>query len=75
MLLGIILPIAWFLFMELLVASEPNAHTAVGPSFFLGLALEIAALVTGVIAWSDDYGKGAVAGSGVIMVIALLFVL
>ena len=75
MLMGIILPIAWFLFIELLVESEPDTHAAIGPSFFLGLAHELAALVMGVIAWSDDFGKGTMAGSVAIMVIALLFVL
>jgi hypothetical protein len=66
MLLGIILPLVLYLI----------AGLALWPKFFLGLVLEIAAFVMGVVAWPDDFGKAAVAGSVAIMVIAiLLFVL
>ena len=75
MLLGIILPIVWFLFMELLVASDPNTHAAIGPSFFLGLALEIAAFVMGIIAWPDDYGKASTIASGITIVFAILLII
>lgn len=75
MLLGIILPIVGFLAIELLVAWEPDTHAGIGPSFFLGLALEIAVFVMGVVAWPDDFGKAAVAGSEIIIVFAFLFVL
>lgn len=75
MLLGIILPIVWFLAIELLEASDPNSHAAIGPPFFLGLAFEIAAFVMGVVAWPDDFGKAATAGSAVIIVLVFLFVL
>jgi hypothetical protein len=75
MLLGIILPIVWFMFMELLVASDPNTHAAIGPSFFLGLTLEIAAFVMGVVSWPDDYSKAATIASGIVIVITILLII
>jgi hypothetical protein len=73
MLSGFILPFSCFFIIEAL--ARPNAGAAIGPWFFLGFALELAALVMGVNAWTDDFGKGAVAGSVAIIVIALLFIL
>ncbi len=76
MLLGIILPVVWFLTMELLwLISVLESHAAIELSFFLGLALEIAAFVMGLVAWPDDFAKAAMAGSAVISVLAFLFVL
>ena len=73
MLVGIILPGVCFLAVELLVASEPNTHAAIGPWFFLGVAFEIAAFVMGVISWPDVYGKATVITISVIVVLVLLF--
>jgi len=65
MLLGIILPVVLSLIPGL----------AMWPPFFLGLALEIAAFVMGVVAWPDAFGKAALAGSTVIIVLVVVFVL
>ena len=73
MLVGIILPGVCFLAVELLVASEPNAHAAIGPWFFLGVAFEIAAFVMGVISWPDVFGKATVIAISVLTVLLILF--
>lgn len=73
MLLGIILPFSCYFIIETL--SPPNAGTAIGPWFFLGLALEIAAFVKGVVAWPDDYGKAAAIASGIIIVLAIVLII
>ena len=69
MLVGIILPSVCFLAVELLVASEPNAHAAIGPWFFLSVAFEIAAFVMGVISWPDVFGKATVITISVLTVL------
>jgi hypothetical protein len=55
MLLGIILPTICFLTLQMLVPE--NASLAIGPWLCLSLALEIAALVLGILAWPDIFGK------------------
>ena len=73
MLVGIILPGICFLAVELLAASEPNAHAAIGPWFFLCVAFEIAAFVMGVISWPDVFGKATVITISVLTVLLILF--
>jgi len=72
MLVGIILPFSCFFIIETL--APPNAGAVIGPWFFLGLALEIAALIMGIISWSNDYGKAATIASGIIIVLAILLI-
>ena len=74
LLVGIILPVVCFFTLDILIATEPNTHAAIGPCFFLGLAFEIAAFVLGVISWPDAFGKAAAIASAVIVVLALLFI-
>jgi hypothetical protein len=53
---------------------DPNMHAAIAPWFFLGVALEIAALVIGIIAWPDVFAKATVVVTiSVIIVFLLLF--
>jgi hypothetical protein len=72
MLAGIILPFSCFFIIETL--APPNAGAAIGPWFFLGLALEIAAVTMGIKSWSNDYGKAATVASGIIIVLAVLLI-
>jgi hypothetical protein len=72
MLIGIILPLSCFFLIGAL--APPNAGAAIGPWFFLGLALEIAALTMGIRSWSNDYGKAATIASGIIIVLAILLI-
>jgi len=72
MLVGIILPFSFFLIIETL--TPPNTGAAIGPWFFLGLALEITALVMGIKSWSNDYGKAAAIVSGIIIILAILLI-
>jgi hypothetical protein len=76
MLTGIVLPVACYFIVELLAqATAENAHAAIGPWFFLGLVLEIAALGTGIASWADPFGKAAVIASSLILIAVLLFVI
>ncbi len=72
MLVGIILPFSCFFIIETL--TPPNVGAAIGPWFFLGLALEITALTMGIKSWSNDYGKAATIASGIIIVLAILLI-
>lgn len=72
MLAGILLPVIPFFAIELL--SGPNTHAAIGPFFFLGLAFEIAAFVTGVLSWPDVYGKASVLTTSVLAVLSVLLI-
>lgn len=72
MLLGIMLPFSCFFIIETL--APPNAGAAIAPWFFLGLALEIAALTMGIKSWSNDYGKAAAIASGIIIVLGVLMI-
>jgi len=72
MLVGIVLPSSFFLIIETL--TPPNTGAAIGPWFFLGLALEITALVMGIKSWSNDYGKAAAIVSGIIIILAILLI-
>jgi hypothetical protein len=72
MLVGIILPFSCFFIVETL--APPNASAAIGPWFFLGLALEITALTMGIKSWSNDYGKAATIASGIIIVLAIFLI-
>lgn len=72
MLAGIILPFSCFFIIETL--APPNAGVAIGPWFFLGLSLEIAALTMGIKSWSNDYGKAAAIVSGIIIVLGVLMI-
>jgi hypothetical protein len=69
-LVGIILPFSCFFIIETL--APPNVGAAIGPWFFLGLALEIIALGMGIKSWSNDYGKAAAIASIIIIVLAVL---
>ena len=76
MLAGIILPGLCYFAVDLLAkAMAENAHAAIGPWFFLGLVLEIAALGTGIVSWADPFGKAAVIASSLILIAVLLFVI
>jgi len=76
MLAGIILPGLCYFAVDLLAkATAENAHAAIGPWFFLGLVLEIAALGTGIASWADPFGKAAVIASSLILIAVLLFVI
>ena len=76
MLAGIILPGLCYFAVDLLAkATAENAHAALGPWFFLGLVLEIAALGTGIASWADPFGKAAVIASSLILIAVLLFVI
>jgi hypothetical protein len=66
------LPLSCFFLIGAL--APPNAGAAIGPWFFLGLALEIAALTMGIRLWSNDYGKAATIASGIIIVLAILLI-
>lgn len=72
MLLGIMLPFSCFFIIETL--APPNAGAAIAPWFFLGLALEIAALTMGIKSWSNAYGKAAAIASGIIIVLGVLMI-
>jgi hypothetical protein len=69
---GIILPFSCFFIIEAL--APPNTGAAIGPWFFLGLALEITALTMGIKSWSNDYGKTATIASGIIIILAILLI-
>ena len=71
MLLGIILPTICFLTLQMLVPE--NASLAVGPWLCLSLALEIAALVLGILAWPDIFGKATlITIAAIVVVIGIL---
>ena len=55
MLLGIILPTICFLTLQML--TPENASPTIGPWLSFSLALELAALVLGILAWPDIFGK------------------
>ena len=75
MLIGLVLPSVCYLGVEMMArASDGNAHAAIGPWFFLGVTLEIAAFVSGILAWPDVLGKATVITVSVIVVLALLFI-
>jgi hypothetical protein len=74
MLVGVTLPFAGFLVIGML--TPPNVGAALGPWFFLGLALEIVALAFGIRSWPDAYAKATVATiSGVAALALVLFFL
>jgi len=74
MLVGIILPGLCYFAVDLLAkATAENAHAAIGPWFFLGVAFEIAAFVMGVISWPDVFGKATVITISVLTVLLILF--
>ncbi len=73
MLAGILLPVIPFFAIELL--SGPNTRAAIGPFFFLGVAFEIAAFVTGVLSWPDIYGKATVLTTSILAVLSVLLIL
>ena len=76
MLAGIILPGLCYFAVDILAkATAENAYAAIGPWFFLGLVLEIAALGTGIASWADPFGKAAVIASSLILIAVLLFVI
>ena len=72
MLAGILLPVIPFFAIELL--SGPNTRAEIGPFFFLGLAFEIAAFVTGVLSWPDIYGKASVLTTSILAVLSVLLI-
>ena len=76
MLAGIILPGLCYFAVDLLAkVTAENALVSIGPLFFLGLVLEIAALGTGIVSWADPFGKAAVIASSLILIAVLLFVM
>ena len=72
MLAGILLPVIPFFAIELL--SGPNTRAAIAPFFFLGLAFEIAAFVTGVLSWPDVFGKASVLTTSILAVLSVLLI-
>jgi hypothetical protein len=75
MLVGIVLPVVFYLVAETAAqAHDANMHVAIGPWFFLGIAFEITALTLGIISWRNDYGKVATIISGIILFLAVLFI-
>jgi len=74
MLAGIILPVVIFgLVYALVPPPAPNAQLGWGHLFLLGIVLEIAAFVMGVIAWPDVFGKATVVSISLILVLLVLF--
>jgi len=71
--LGIILPSICFMAVETL--APPNSHAAIGPWFFLGLALEIPAFAMGVVAWPDAFAKATVVTISFVVVLVFLFLI
>ncbi len=71
MLLGLILPTVSFLALDML--APENARPAISPFFFLGLALEIAAFVLGILAWPNNFARATVITIATIVAVALLF--
>jgi hypothetical protein len=72
MLTGIILPVFFYFMIELL--SGPNTSPAIGPVFFLGVALEIAAFVMGVLSWPNIYGKASVLATSILACLTVLLI-
>ncbi len=65
MLVGIVLPVVFYLVAETAVqAHDANMHVGIGPWFFLGVAFEIAAFVVGVISWPDVFSNEILLKSG-----------
>jgi hypothetical protein len=73
MLVGLVLPAIFFLGVQML-APERASPVLLGPWLLLGLALELAAFVMGILAWRDLFGKAAVITIAILTVIAVLLV-
>jgi hypothetical protein len=73
MLVGLILPAIFFLGVRML-APESASPALLGPWLLLGLALELAAFVVGILAWPDLFGKATVITIAILGVIAVLLV-
>lgn len=71
MLVGFVLPVICFLALQM--SAPENVGISIGPWFYLSLALEMGALVMGILAWPDMFAKAAVITIAVVTVIALLF--
>jgi len=76
MLAGIILPGLCYFAVDLFAkAMAENALVAIGPWFFLGLILEIAAFGTGIASWRNPFGKAATISSFLLLVFVGLSIL
>ncbi|MHC4659475.1 MAG: cell division protein CrgA [Planctomycetota bacterium] len=75
MLVGVILPVVLYWSAETAAQiHDPNMHVGIGGyRFYLGVLLEIAAFVIGVIAWPDVFAKATVVTISLIIVLLFLF--
>ena len=69
---GIILPFSCYFIIEAM--APPNAGTAIGPWFGLGIIMELVALDLGIKSWQTDNGKAAAIASGIIIILSILFI-
>ena len=70
MVTGLVLPAVCLLVLQML-APEGSGPT-IAPWFFLGVAMEVAALVMGALAWPDELGKATVITTGIVAALTLL---
>ncbi len=76
MLLGIILPVIGYAAVDLVTkALSEQSGATLAPWFFLAVVIEIAALVMGIIAWPDPFGKAAVIASSIMLVLMILILI
>jgi len=71
MFMGLIVPALGYGVVEML-AGGPNIHAAMAPWFFLGVVIEIGALVLGVISWPDVYGRATVITTSILAILVVI---